>query len=122
MIEVLVNKRPNLQVKQVQRAVNSIVEQLTNTLANGERIEIWGFGSFSAKQRDAHAGRNPKTGQALVIHEKRVIHFKPGQELRLLVNAARKKQNHRLIGLILTILSRRSWLALNGRGWGCCRC
>ncbi|WP_347987679.1 integration host factor subunit beta [Methylomonas sp. AM2-LC] len=90
-IEVLANKRPNLQVKQVQRAVNSIVEQLTHTLANGERIEIRGFGSFSVKRRDAHTGRNPKTGQAVVIQKKRIIHFKPGQELRFLVNAARKK-------------------------------
>jgi len=90
-IDVLVNKQPNLQVKQVQRAVNSIVEQLTHTLANGERIEIRGFGSFAVKQRDAHTGRNPKTGQALIIHEKRIIHFKPGQELRHLVNVALKK-------------------------------
>ncbi|WP_347987575.1 integration host factor subunit beta [Methylomonas sp. AM2-LC] len=91
MIEVLVNKRPNLQVKQVQRAVNSIVEQLTHTLANGERIEIRGFGSFAVKQRDAHTGRNPKTGQAVLINEKQVVHFKPGQELRLLVNTVRKQ-------------------------------
>jgi integration host factor subunit beta len=91
MIEVLVNKRPNLQVKQVQRAVNIIVEQLTHTLANGERIEIRGFGSFAVKQRDAHTGRNPKTGHAVLINEKQVIRFKPGQELRLLVNKVRKQ-------------------------------
>lgn len=90
-IDVLVNKQPHLQVKHVQLAVNSIVEQLTNTLANGERIEIRGFGSSAVKQREAHASRNPKTGQTLFINEKRVIQFKPGQELRLLVNAGRQK-------------------------------
>lgn len=92
-IDILVNKRPNLQVKQVQMAVNSIVEQLTHTLANGERIEIRGFGSFAVKQRDAHTGRNPKTGQTVLINEKQVIRFKAGQELRLLVNEGCKKYN-----------------------------
>jgi integration host factor subunit beta len=62
---------------------------MSNALANGERIEIRGFGSFSLHYRPPRMGRNPKTGDAVALSGKYVPHFKPGKELREKVNESR---------------------------------
>lgn len=72
--------------KQVDIAVNSILEQMTNALVEGRRIEVRGFGSFRISVRKAKIGRNPKSGKACQVPEKRIPHFKPGKELRERVN------------------------------------
>ena len=64
------------------------LEQMSETLASGERIEIRGFGSFSLHYRAPRIGRNPKTGESVALAGKHVPHFKPGKELRERVNAA----------------------------------
>ncbi|MFP4494789.1 MAG: integration host factor subunit beta, partial [Halochromatium sp.] len=72
----------------VELAVRCILEQMSSSLAAGERIEIRGFGSFSLHFRPPRVGRNPKTGDAVVLSGKHVPHFKPGKELRDRVNQA----------------------------------
>lgn len=67
---------------EVDIAVNSILEQMTNALVEGNRIEVRGFGSFRIRVREAKIGRNPKSGKACQVPEKRIPHFKPGKELR----------------------------------------
>jgi len=62
------------------------LEQMSESLAGGERIEIRGFGSFSLHFRPPRVGRNPKTGDAVDLSGKYVPHFKPGKELRERVN------------------------------------
>ncbi|OZO45671.1 integration host factor subunit beta, partial [Pseudomonas fluorescens] len=62
------------------------------TLADGERIEIRGFGSFSLHYRAPRVGRNPKTGESVSLPAKHVPHFKPGKELREQVNASLKDE------------------------------
>ena len=78
--------------KDVELAVKSLLEQMSEALATGERIEIRGFGSFSLHFRPPRSGRNPKTGDSVSLPGKYVPHFKPGKELRERVNDSLKKQ------------------------------
>ena len=75
-----------LTSKDVELAVKTMIEQMSQTLAQGERIEIRGFGSFSLHYRAPRIGRNPKTGESVGLAGKHVPHFKPGKELRDRVN------------------------------------
>lgn len=77
-----------LTSKDVELAVKTMIEQMSLSLASGERIEIRGFGSFSLHYRAPRIGRNPKTGESVGLSGKYVPHFKPGKELRDRVNAA----------------------------------
>ena len=82
LIEHLVDRFHNLPVRDVELAVKSILEHMTEALEGGKRIEIRGFGSFSLHHRAPRIGRNPKTGESVALEAKRVPHFKPGKELR----------------------------------------
>jgi integration host factor subunit beta len=89
LVNALNEKLPELQKKDVELALNCILGQLENALVQGERIEIRGFGSFDCRHRPPHIGRNPKTGEAVNLPAKVAIHFKPGKDMRDLVDAAR---------------------------------
>ena len=82
-----------LTSKDVELAVKTMIEQMSQTLASGDRIEIRGFGSFSLHYRAPRIGRNPKTGESVGLAGKHVPHFKPGKELRDRVNAALHKES-----------------------------
>lgn len=82
LIEKLATSFPHVQVKDVESSVKEILEQMANSLASSERIEIRGFGSFSLHYRAPRVGRNPKTGDKVELDGKHVPHFKPGKELR----------------------------------------
>lgn len=86
LIEILARKQSHLPAKDVELAVKSMLEQMSNSLADGRRIEIRGFGSFSLHFRPPRMGRNPKTGEAVALSGKYVPHFKPGKDLRERVN------------------------------------
>lgn len=79
----------HLPEKDIALAINSIIEQMSDTLSQGGRIEIRGFGSFSLHFRPPRKAHNPKTGEKLVTAPKYAVHFKPGKELRDQVNANR---------------------------------
>ena len=86
LIEVLSARQSLLNYRDVELAVKLIIEQMSETLANGERIEVRGFGSFTLHHRPARIGRNPKSGDSVALEEKYVPHFKPGKALRDRVN------------------------------------
>jgi len=86
LIESLARNQSHLPPKDVELAVKSILEKMSQELASGERIEIRGFGSFSLHFREPRIGRNPKSGDAVALSGKHVPHFKPGKELRERVN------------------------------------
>jgi len=88
LIELLAAKQTHLATKDVELAVKQILEIMSDALAEGHRIEIRGFGSFSLHYRPARQGRNPKTGEAVALSGKHVPHFKPGKELRERVDAS----------------------------------
>ncbi len=83
----LAERNSQLLPKDIELAVKTILEQMSQALASGERIEIRGFGSFSLHYRAPRVGRNPKTGESVGLAGKYVPHFKPGKELRERVNA-----------------------------------
>ncbi len=88
LIERISASQPQLSPKDVELAVKSILEQMAQALAVGERIEIRGFGSFCLHYRAPRRGRNPKTGDTVELEGKYVPHFKPGKEMRERVNEA----------------------------------
>ncbi|WP_227368049.1 integration host factor subunit beta [Halomonas sp. M20] len=89
LIEQIAMRQPELSLKEVEAAVRIILDDITDSLASGGRVEIRGFGSFSLHFREPRLGRNPKTGEAVDLEGKFVPHFKPGKELREQVNASR---------------------------------
>ncbi len=82
LIEALARKQNHLAYKDVELAIKCMLEQMSQALASGERIEIRGFRSFSLHYRPPRVGRNPKTGESVMLAGKHVPHFKPGKELR----------------------------------------
>jgi integration host factor subunit beta len=75
-----------LTKKDAERLVEIVFESIIDTLNQGEKIELRGFGSFRVRERGARRGRNPKTGDPVSIPAKRVPYFKPGKELKELIN------------------------------------
>lgn len=86
LIERIVDRQSQLSVKDVELAIKTMLDHMAESLADGERIEIRGFGSFSLHYRSPRVGRNPKTGESVSLEGKYVPHFKPGKELRESVN------------------------------------
>ena len=86
LIEKIVAGQTQLPAKDVELAVRMMLDHMAEALANGERIEIRGFGSFSLRYRAARLGRNPKTGEKVELMGKYVPQFKPGKDLRERVN------------------------------------
>ena len=82
LISKLAESTPNLQAKDVELGVKIILEKLASTIANGSRIEIRGFGSFGLNYRKPRDGRNPKTGEKIMVSAKYCPHFKPGKTLK----------------------------------------
>jgi integration host factor subunit beta len=89
LIRALNEKLPELQVSDVELALNCILGQMMDALVQGKRIEIRGFCSFDLHCRPPRIARNPKTGEAINLPAKVAVHFKPGKEMRDRVNAAR---------------------------------
>ena len=87
LIEKLASHQGHLAYRDVELAVKNMIEQMTQALAEGDRIEIRGFGSFSLHYRPSRKGRNPKTGEVVELSAKYVPHFKPGKSLRDKVNS-----------------------------------
>lgn len=88
LIERISARQTQLSPRDVELAVKTMIEEMANALAEGGRIEIRGFGSFSLHFRAPRVGRNPKTGASVELQGKYVPHFKPGKELRERVNQA----------------------------------
>lgn len=82
LVEELAAHFSQLTQADAEYAVKAILESMGKSLEQGHRIEIRGFGSFSVTRRPPRMGRNPATGEAVHIPEKRVPHFKPGKALR----------------------------------------
>jgi integration host factor subunit beta len=87
LVDSLTLRFGRLEHKKVEACVGVILELMTKTLVDNDRIEIRGFGSFSIHTRKGGTSRNPKTGESIQIPERKMPHFKPGKELRQRVNA-----------------------------------
>ena len=82
LIAKLAEDNPHLYQRDVERVVSTIFDSISEALANGDRVELRGFGAFSVKKRDARVGRNPRTGESVPVEEKHVPFFKTGKLLR----------------------------------------
>ena len=82
LIDAIAVRQSHLGFMDVELSVKSVLDQLSDALERGDRVEIRGFGSFSVNFRPARVGRNPKTGATVSLPGKSVPHFKPGKELR----------------------------------------
>mgnify|MGYP000626718171 CR=1 FL=1 len=87
LIELISKQQLHLSEKDIASSISSIIDQMSAVLSANERIEIRGFGSFSINRRPPRVGRNPRSGESVMIPEKRVPHFKPGKALREAVDA-----------------------------------
>ncbi len=72
--------------KQAETIVNVVFDSIVDSLRNGEKIELRGFGSFRLRSRKSRTGRNPKTGEKVEVPSKKIPYFKPGKELKELIN------------------------------------
>jgi len=86
LIERISESQDQLSCRDVELAVKLMLEYMSQILSSGDRIEIRGFGSFSLHYREPRVGRNPKTGESVVLEGKYVPHFKPEKEMRDMVN------------------------------------
>ena len=85
LVEIVANEA-EMTKKDVEQLVEIIFDSIINTLNKGEKIELRGFGSFRVRERNARKGRNPKTGEPVDIPAKRVAYFKPGKDLKEIIN------------------------------------
>ena len=86
LIQRLAERNPHLFLRDVEKIVETIFDEITQALADGDRVELRGFGAFSVKHRDARIGRNPRTGEAVQVEAKRLPFFKTGKALRERLN------------------------------------
>ena len=82
LIQKVSEENPHLYQRDVEKIVNAIFEEIIEAMADGDRVELRGFGAFSVKQREARVGRNPRTGESVQVEEKHVPFFKAGKLLR----------------------------------------
>lgn len=85
LVEIVASEA-EMTKKDVEQLVEIIFGSIVSTLNNGEKIELRGFGSFRVRERNARKGRNPKTGEPVDIPAKRVAYFKPGKDLKDIIN------------------------------------
>ena len=90
LIQTVADRIPGMTARVADEAVNLVLEQMSQALWSGRRIEIRGFGSFSLNYRPARVGRNPRSGEKVDVPTKYVPHFKAGKDMRERVDAMAK--------------------------------
>lgn len=86
LVQKLADENPHLFQRDVETIVTSVLDEISDALAEGNRVELRGFGAFSVKNRPARIGRNPRTGEQVSVSEKYVPQFKAGKEIRERLN------------------------------------
>ena len=86
LIQKLCNLHPNFLHKDLEKTVDIVFKEITDNLASGARIELRSFGTFKVKIRRARKARNPKTGEKIIINEKKVPSFKMSSQLKEAIN------------------------------------
>ncbi len=86
LVQHIATQNPHLYQRDVENIVNAILNEITEALARGDRVELRGFGAFSVKHRPARTGRNPRTGAHVSVEKKCVPFFKTGKEMRERLN------------------------------------
>lgn len=87
LVQALARENPELRLEEVEQVVDIFFDEISGRLAEGGRVELRGFGAFSTRLRDARKGRNPRTGEAVEVPQKRAPYFKAGKEMRERLNS-----------------------------------
>jgi len=87
LIDLIKDQSPELDSKEVEKAVDLFFNEIIDSLSSGTRIELRGFGSFSVKSRAPRTARNPRTGEKVEVGSKLLPYFKAGKELNNLINS-----------------------------------
>ena len=87
LINIIAEKNPHLFHRDVEKIVSTIFDEIINTLSEGNRVELRGFGAFSVRKRNPRVGRNPRTGDKVMVEEKAVPFFKTGKKLHESLNS-----------------------------------
>ena len=88
LVQRIAEQNPHLYQRDVEHIINAILDEITEALMRGDRVELRGFGAFSVKSRDSRVGRNPRTGESVNVDAKTVPFFKTGKQLRELINSS----------------------------------
>ena len=86
LIRRISSQNPHLFQRDIEKIVNAILDEMVEALRRGDRVELRGFGAFSARLREAHTGRNPRTGAAVAVGKRALPFFKTGKEMRARLN------------------------------------
>jgi integration host factor subunit beta len=86
LIKRLAEANPHLYLRDIERIVATVFDEVTDALIRGDRVELRGFGAFSVRHRSSRVGRNPRTGEEVKVPDKAVPYFKTGKELRERLN------------------------------------
>lgn len=86
LIEAVASKVDNFSRKDIEVIVDTVFQSMSDSLSQGDKVEIRGFGSFKIKEREGRQGRNPKSGESIYIEPKKVPFFKAGKEIRERIN------------------------------------
>ena len=86
LLSVLAKDNADLRAEDVEQVVDIFFDEISRRLAEGGRVELRGFGAFSTRAREARQGRNPRTGETVKVEAKRVPYFRPGKEMRRVLN------------------------------------
>ena len=82
LVQKIAEKNPHLYHRDIERIVNTVLDEIINALKEGDRVELRGFGAFSAKARNARMGRNPRTGEPVKIKASKKVAFRVAKELK----------------------------------------
>ncbi len=86
LIQLVASDNPHLYLRDITKIVNTVFDEITEGLTQGDRIELRGFGAFSVKVRKARTGRNPRSGEPVEVSEKAIPYFKTGKQLHERLN------------------------------------
>ena len=86
LLQALAKDNPELRAEEIEQVVDIFFDEIAKRLSDGGRVELRGFGAFSTREREPREGRNPRTGETVSVPAKRVPYFKPGKEMRKLLN------------------------------------
>lgn len=89
LISRLAQRNPHLSLRDAERIVTAVFDKIVEALARGDRVELRGFGAFSVRQRETRTGRNPRTGEQVLVESKSAPFFKTGKQLRERLNNAK---------------------------------
>ncbi|MBL0404245.1 integration host factor subunit beta [Microvirga aerilata] len=102
LVQKLAEQNPHLYSRDIEKVVNAILGTIGDALAQEDRVELRGFGTFTVKKRGARTGRNPKTGDPVAVVEKSVPAFKTGKEMRRRLNPTSPGRANRRSAAVLS--------------------